>query len=40
MSTAISTALGPWVLDNSWFVRHVVLNRWFLHAREPALALA
>ena len=40
LSTRASTALAPWLLDNAWFVRHVVLDRWFLHAREPALALA
>jgi flavin-dependent dehydrogenase len=40
ISTGISTALAPRLLDNSWFVRHVVLDRWFLHAREPALAKA
>ena len=38
ISTAMSTALAPSLLDNSWFVRHVVLNRWFLHLREAALA--
>ena len=32
--------LGPWLLRTPWFVRHVLLNRWFLHAHEPALALA
>jgi flavin-dependent dehydrogenase len=32
--------LGPWLLRTPWFVRHVLLNRWFLHAQEPALALA
>lgn len=39
-SMGMSTALAPWLLGNSWFVRHVVLDRWFLHARESALALA
>jgi flavin-dependent dehydrogenase len=38
VSAAMSTTLAPWLLDNHWFVRHVVLDRWFLHAREPALA--
>lgn len=37
ISTPMSTALAPWLLDNSWFVRHVVLDRWFLHA--PASAM-
>jgi geranylgeranyl reductase family protein len=27
------------LLRTRWFARHVVLNRWFLHANEPALAL-
>jgi flavin-dependent dehydrogenase len=40
ISTAMSTALAPSLLDNSWFVRHVVLDRWFLHLREPALTAA
>jgi hypothetical protein len=31
-------ALGPWLLRRPWFVRHVVLESWFLHALEPALA--
>jgi flavin-dependent dehydrogenase len=38
LSSGMSTALAPWLLDSDWFVRHVVLNRWFLHAREPAVA--
>jgi len=28
------------LLDRPWFVRHVVLDRWFLHRHEPALALS
>ena len=28
------------LLDSPWFVRHVVLDRWFLHAHEPALTLS
>ena len=31
-------ALARRCLGNPWFVRHVVLNRWFLHAQQPALA--
>jgi geranylgeranyl reductase family protein len=34
---SIPAALGPRLIHNSWFVRRVVLNRWFLHAQEPAL---
>jgi geranylgeranyl reductase family protein len=29
--------LAPRLLNKSWFVRRVLLNRWFLHAHEPAL---
>jgi flavin-dependent dehydrogenase len=32
--------VGPWLLRTPLFVRHVVLDRWFLHAHEPALALS
>jgi flavin-dependent dehydrogenase len=28
------------LLDTPWFVRHVVLERWFLHAREEAVGAA
>lgn len=34
----VSTALARLLLASPWFVRHVVINRWFLHAQEPALA--
>jgi hypothetical protein len=33
-------ALARPFLGSPWFVRHVVLNRWFLHAQQPALALS
>jgi len=36
---AIPAAIARPFLGNSWFVRHVVLNRWFLHAQQPALEL-
>jgi flavin-dependent dehydrogenase len=36
----VGRTLGPWLLRTPWFVRHVLLDRWFLHAHEPALALA
>ena len=36
---------GPWVqrlagrlFASPWFARHVVVDRWFVHAHEPALA--
>lgn len=27
----LATALAPWLLRAPWFVRHVLLDRWFLH---------
>ena len=36
----IPAALALRLLERPWFVRHVLLNRWFLHAQEPALALS
>jgi flavin-dependent dehydrogenase len=33
----LTSGLVPALLNTGWFVRHVVLNRWFLHAHEPAL---
>ena len=33
----ISMAAARWLLTRPLFVRHMVLNRWFLHARQPAL---
>ena len=33
----LSSTFGPWLLGRSWFVRHFVLDRWFLHARDVAL---
>ena len=30
--------LAARLMASRWFARHVVLDRWFLHAREPALA--
>jgi flavin-dependent dehydrogenase len=38
--TGVSSALALRLLAKPWFVRHVVLDEWFLHAREAALALA
>jgi hypothetical protein len=28
---------GAMLLENRWFTRHVVLDRWFLHGHQPAL---
>lgn len=36
----LPTTLALRLLDRPWFVRHVVLDRWFLHRHEPALALS
>ena len=30
--------LGQKLIANPWFARHVVLDRWFLHLQQPALA--
>jgi menaquinone-9 beta-reductase len=35
----LSARLGPLFLRSPWFVRHFVLDRWFLHAQEPALSV-
>jgi menaquinone-9 beta-reductase len=29
--------IGSKLLSSAWFTRHVVLDRWFLHARQGAL---
>jgi flavin-dependent dehydrogenase len=39
VSPALTARAAAWLLDMPWFVRHVVLNRWFLHALDPALVL-
>lgn len=33
----LRAAAGRWLLSRPWFVRRVVLDRWFLHAHVPAL---
>lgn len=33
----LAVACGRWLLGQHWFVRDVVIDRWFLHARAPAL---
>jgi flavin-dependent dehydrogenase len=40
VSPQLGRILGLWLLRTPWFVRHVLLDRWFLHAHEPALARA
>jgi flavin-dependent dehydrogenase len=37
---SLSSALAPSLFDNRWFVRQVLLDRWFLRAHEPSLAAA
>lgn len=34
----LQSAMARLFLTKPWFVRNVVLNRWFLHAQQPALA--
>jgi flavin-dependent dehydrogenase len=34
MPERASLSLGPWLLQQPWFVRRVVLDRWFLHRSE------
>ena len=33
----LATRIAPALLASRWFVRHVVIDRWFLHASQPAL---
>jgi hypothetical protein len=37
MPSAWLGAIGRTLLGTRWFVRDVVLDRWFLHTNEPAL---
>ena len=37
---ALGSRLLPWLLGNPWFTRHMVLDRWFLNAREPSLGVS
>ena len=34
----VSMAIARKLLESPWLVRHLVIDRWFLHAQEPALA--
>jgi flavin-dependent dehydrogenase len=38
LPTAWRQALARRLLATHWFTRHVLINRWFLHAHQPALA--
>lgn len=33
----VSMAIARRLLNSPWFVRHLVIDRWFLHAQQPAL---
>jgi len=35
--SAVAETLAPWLFGVPWFVRHQVLNRWFLRTHDPAL---
>ena len=36
---ALAPTLVPWLFNRPWLVRNLLLDRWFLHAHTPALAL-
>jgi flavin-dependent dehydrogenase len=36
----LTSSVAAWLFDRPAFVRHVLLDRWFLHADEPALTAA
>jgi geranylgeranyl reductase family protein len=36
----LGARLLPTLLGNPWFTRHMVLDRWFLNARQPSLAVS
>ena len=37
LAQGLRSRLGGRLLGNAWFTRHVVLDRWFLHRRQPPL---
>jgi menaquinone-9 beta-reductase len=37
---SLTASIATWLFDSPAFVRHVLLDRWFLHADEPALTAA
>ena len=39
MLPGLAATVVPWLLGTPWFVRNLVLDRWFLHAHQPALGL-
>ena len=36
----VAVGLAPRLLEAPWFVRRVLIHRWFLHAHEPGIAMA
>ncbi len=40
LPAGLRQALGRRLLSSQWFVRHLVMDRWFLHRQQPALAPA
>jgi flavin-dependent dehydrogenase len=38
--TTLAAALAPALFESRWFVRHVLIHRWFLRANEPAMAVS
>ncbi|NOX55229.1 MAG: NAD(P)/FAD-dependent oxidoreductase [Planctomycetes bacterium] len=38
LPTSLRRAVGRWLVGKSWFARGVVMNRWFLHTDQRALA--
>lgn len=39
-SAGLLSSVGARLLSNSWFTRHIVLDRWFLHVDQKALKVA
>jgi len=35
--TRLRARAARWLLARSWFARHVVIDRWFLHRQQAAL---
>lgn len=35
--SGVALAVVPWLFNRAWFVRNVLLDRWFLRASEPAV---
>jgi hypothetical protein len=38
LPASLIRSLGRRLLNTRWFVRDVVINRWFLHADDPPLS--